>query len=115
MSKLGERLIQAAKEGRAIARGELPTDTYRVHVPADVNVRKIRDGLKMSQNEFAARFGLPVATVRDWEQQRKKPDTAARILLITINQDPEAVTRALNARHRRKPQPAAGHMERHGA
>jgi putative transcriptional regulator len=96
MSKLGDRLIQAAKEARAIARGEADPSTYRVFVPADVNVRKIRGKLKLSQNEFAERFGLPVATVRDWEQDRKKPDTAARVLLLTISRTPDAVTEALS-------------------
>ena len=53
MSKLGKRLIKAAREGRAIARGELDHATYRVYVPADVDVRKIRHGLKLSQAQFA--------------------------------------------------------------
>src|SRR5215468_5353540 len=78
MSKLGKKLIQAAREGRAIARGELDPTTYRVHVPADVDVRKIRKELKLSQAEFAAEFGLSAATVRDWEQNRDRPEGAAR-------------------------------------
>jgi hypothetical protein len=54
MSKLGKRLTKAAEETLAIARGELDPSTYRVHVPADVDVRKIRKELKLSQDEFAA-------------------------------------------------------------
>jgi putative transcriptional regulator len=95
MSKLGKRLIQAAREGRAIARGELDPATYRVHVPADVDVRKIRKGLKLSQAEFAAEFGLSAATVRDWEQNRRRPEGAARVLLHVIKKEPDAVRRAL--------------------
>ena len=78
MSKLGERLIKAAKEGRAIVRGEADPATYRVHVPAEVDVRKIRNAMKMSQAQFAARFGLSAATIREWEQNRRKPEGAAR-------------------------------------
>jgi putative transcriptional regulator len=97
MSNLGKRLIRAAREGRAIARGEADPATYRVHVPAEVDVRKIRQRLKLSQDEFAARFGLSAATVREWEQNRRRPEGAARVLLTVIEKEPEAVTRALAA------------------
>ena len=97
MSKLGRRLIAAAREGRAIARGEADRATCRIHVPAEVDVRRIRRQLGLSQDEFAARFGLSVATVREWEQDRRKPEGAARVLLTVIEKDPEAVARALVA------------------
>jgi hypothetical protein len=60
-----KRLIKAANEGRAIARGEANPATYRVHVPAEVDVRKIRSAMKMSQAQFAARFGLSAATIKE--------------------------------------------------
>ena len=95
MSKLGERLIKAAREGRAIARGEADPATYRVFVPDDVDVRKIRRAMGLSQEQFANRFGLPAATIRDWEQHRRTPETPARVLLQVIKKDPQAVSRAL--------------------
>jgi putative transcriptional regulator len=95
MSKLGQRLIAAAREGRAIVRGEADPATYRVYVPSEVDVRRIRRQLGLSQDEFAARFGLSAATVREWEQDRRKPEGAARVLLTVIEKEPEAVTRAL--------------------
>lgn len=58
------------------------------------DIKKIRAKLKMSQDAFAEAFGLPVATVRDWEQGRSEPDTAARILLRVIEREPKAVIRA---------------------
>jgi putative transcriptional regulator len=97
MSKLGKRLIAAAREGRAIARGETDPATYRIHVPAEIDVRRIRKQLGLSQDEFAPRFGLSVATVREWEQDRRKPEGAARVLLTVIEKEPDAVTRALVA------------------
>jgi putative transcriptional regulator len=93
--KLGERILQGIREGRAIARGEADPKTYRVYVPADVDVHKIRRALKLSQAEFAARFGLQAATVREWEQHRRKPEGPARVLLQVIKKDPDAVSRAL--------------------
>jgi putative transcriptional regulator len=43
----------------------------------------------------AARFGILPATLRDWEQNRRHPDGAARVLLMVIDKEPDAVTRAL--------------------
>jgi putative transcriptional regulator len=97
MTTLGKRLIQAAEEARTIARGEADPSTYRVHVPADIDVKAIRNGLKLTQAEFANRFGFPLATLRDWEQGRGKPDTSARVLLMVIAREPQAVERALQA------------------
>ena len=95
MSKMGKRLIAAAKGARAIARGEADPATYRVHVPADVDVAGIREKLELSQSEFAVRFGIAPGTLRDWEQKRKQPEGAARVLLIVIDKEPAAVRRAL--------------------
>lgn len=92
MSRVGSRLIQAAQEAAAMARGE-PVPGAVVHMPPDV--RAIRTRLKLTQPAFARRFGLPVGTVRDWEQGRAVPDQAARILLRVIEREPEAVHRAV--------------------
>jgi putative transcriptional regulator len=59
------------------------------------NVRAVRQSLKLTQEEFAARFGLPLGTVRDWEQGAHRPDRAAQVLLRVIAKNPEAVIRAL--------------------
>ena len=58
-------------------------------------VRVIRRALKLSQEEFAARFHIPVGTVRDWEQGRKEPDAAARAYLVVIGRNPTRVCEAL--------------------
>ena len=55
----------------------------------------IRRALGLSQEDFAARFHIPVGTLRDWEQGRKKPDAAARAYLVVIGRDPAAVAAAL--------------------
>jgi putative transcriptional regulator len=95
MSKLGKRLIRAAKEGRAIARGEADVSTYKVFVPAKVNVKKIRASLGMTQEEFCIRYYLSLPSVRDWEQGRYAPDPAVRAYLTVIARDHEAVEAAL--------------------
>ncbi|SRR6266508_4041208 len=95
MSALGKKLIKAATEARAIARGELDRSTYRVHVPAEIDVKAIRSKLKLSQAQFANKFGISAGTLKDWEQRRKQPDGPARVLLMVIDKEPEAVERAL--------------------
>lgn len=54
--------------------------------------------MKLSRQKFADRFGLDARAVQDWEQGRRVPDRAARVLLTVIDRDPEAVVRALDER-----------------
>ncbi len=58
-------------------------------------VKIIRRALGLSQEEFAARFHIPLGTLRDWEQSRKEPDAAARAYLTVIARNPKAVSDAL--------------------
>ena len=64
---------------------------------ASALAKLIRQRLGISQIEFAARFRVPVGTLRDWEQGRKKPDAPALAYLRVIAREPEAVMRALAA------------------
>lgn len=60
----------------------------------------IRRALGLTQEQFSARFGIPVGTLRDWEQGVAEPDTCARVYLTVIARDPEAVAAALAPRAR---------------
>lgn len=60
-------------------------------------VKIMRRALGLSQEEFSARFHIPLGTLRDWEQGRKEPDAAARAYLMVIGREPEAVERAFMA------------------
>jgi putative transcriptional regulator len=60
--------------------------------------RVIRRALRLTQEEFAARYHIPVGTLRDWEQGRAEPDQPARAYLRAIAGDPEGVERALQTR-----------------
>lgn len=53
--------------------------------------------LGLSQEDFAKRFGIPLGTLRDWEQHRTKPDQAAESYLTVILKNPKAVMKALDA------------------
>ncbi len=58
-------------------------------------VRIIRRALGLSQEDFAARYHIPLGTLRDWEQGRVEPDQAARAYLKVIAREPETVREAL--------------------
>ncbi|MGH2560632.1 MAG: helix-turn-helix domain-containing protein [Thermomicrobiales bacterium] len=60
------------------------------------NPKHIRRRLHLTQEQFAARFQVPIGTLRDWEQGAREPDSAAKTLLRVIDRDPEAVVRALS-------------------
>ena len=58
----------------------------------------IRRALELTQEEFAARYHIPLGTLRDWEQGRTEPDQPARAFLLLIARDPGHVNRTLNPR-----------------
>jgi putative transcriptional regulator len=87
------RIMAGLEEVAAIVEGTAAP--ARVHAPAEVDVRAIRQRLGLSQSAFAARFGFSAAAVKDWEQHRRRPEAAARILLTVIDREPAAVERAL--------------------
>jgi putative transcriptional regulator len=58
-------------------------------------VKIIRRALRLTQEEFASRYRIPLGTLRDWEQGRSEPDQTARAYLKVIAVDPEMVQRAL--------------------
>jgi putative transcriptional regulator len=55
------------------------------------NVKRLREKLGLTQEEFAAAYRIPVGTLRDWEQGRKRPDAPARAYLTVIARNPKVV------------------------
>ena len=55
------------------------------------NVKRLRESLGMTQEAFAAAYRIPVGTLRDWEQGRKRPDAPARAYLKIIARNPKVV------------------------
>jgi putative transcriptional regulator len=96
-TKIGKDILAGMEQALAYVEGGADRNAYGVHVPDEIDVKAIRANLQMTQQEFAARFGFPAATVRDWEQKRFKPEAASRAFLTVIARDPKAVLRALRA------------------
>jgi putative transcriptional regulator len=61
------------------------------------SVRQARERLGLSQSQFASRFRINLARLKDWEQGRFRPDSVALAYVRVIEREPEAVDRALNA------------------
>jgi putative transcriptional regulator len=95
MSSLGKRLIKSAQEPRAAAHGEADASTYKIFVPAKIDVKAIWARRGLIQEEFCIKYGLSVASLRDWERGRFSPDPTARAYLTIIDRAPEAVEEAL--------------------
>jgi putative transcriptional regulator len=104
MTKLGQRLITAADEALDFARGNLDPKSYRLHIPEDIDVKEIRDHLELSQSGFATKYAIPEPTLRDWEQGRRKPSGMARLFLLLLRYEPDAVHRLFSALARGGPQ-----------
>jgi putative transcriptional regulator len=68
-------------------------------------VKTLRRALGLTQDEFAARYHIPLGTLRDWEQGRTEPDQPARAYLRVIASDPDWVSHALANGHRRTASP----------
>lgn len=96
-SALGRSLVAAARQALAHARGEIELPSYEIRVPDEIDVAALRRRLGLSQRRFAKTFGLDVFAVHSWEQGRRHPDRAARVLLRVIDREPAAVKRALAA------------------
>lgn len=94
MSTAGKRIIRSASQALAFAEGK-SRQAYKSHVPEEIDIRRIRTKVGMSQMEFAEHFGVSVRTVQDWEQGRRVPSGASRAFLMVIDREPEAVQRAL--------------------
>jgi putative transcriptional regulator len=88
-----EAIAGAEGNKAAVRRHEIHA---HVHLP-EMDVRKVRGRLHLSQAAFASRYGLPHASIENWEQGKRKPGSAARILLAVIDKEPEVVARALQA------------------
>jgi putative transcriptional regulator len=91
----GEGLLEGLREAAAWKRGELALEVVNIDPMPPARIRSIRKRVARSAREFETRFGIPAATINNWEQGRRAPDPAARVLLQVIERDPEAVLRAL--------------------
>lgn len=90
----GDRLTESLREVLAWKRGEIALEAVNLDPLPAGRIKAIRKKVAKSAKDFEERFGIPAATVQGWEQGRRQPDIAARILLKTIELSPEVVEKA---------------------
>jgi putative transcriptional regulator len=90
--------VRSEEELAAVRARELARDVF--------GVMRLRRRLGLVQVVFAKRYGIPLTTLRNWEQGRAEPDRSAKVLLAAIASDPEGVAQA--ARHAGDPAFLAG-------
>jgi putative transcriptional regulator len=95
MSELFRDMMEGLNSVEAYMKGE--RDGFVVHVPAEVDVKKIRKDLKMTQAGFCRTFGFSLDTVKHWEASRRTPGAAARAFLKVIAHNPALVLEALRS------------------
>ncbi|MFM9913108.1 MAG: helix-turn-helix domain-containing protein [Methylophilaceae bacterium] len=89
-----ESIARGLNEAVAHAKGKkVAVKTYR---PEAVDVSALRQRMDMTQEQFAARFGFSVATLRHWERGDRSPHGASLVLLNVIKHAPDAVRAALS-------------------
>ncbi len=94
MSKAFTEISEGLKDAAAHAKGE--KSEVLEHVPEALNVRAIREKTGMSQQRFCATFGISLGTLRHWEQGLRSPRGAARVLLKVVENNPQAVIKAVS-------------------
>ena len=92
ITSLGEDLIEGMNVVLAHERGEIELEQVW---PRPVDVKAIRERVKMSQTEFARAYHISRRALQEWEQGGRQPDSAARAYLTVIAKEPKVVRRAL--------------------
>jgi len=88
-NELFAELLESVRQGGAILRGEkAPSRKFEIEAP---DVKGIRERFELSQSEFAALLGVSIKTLQNWEQGRRTPHGAARVLLQVAARHPQAV------------------------
>jgi putative transcriptional regulator len=90
-----EELMSGLDDVESFLSGE--KEGFKVHVPEKVDVKSIRNKLRMTQARFSDVFGFSLDAIKHWEGGRRTPEAPARTLLTVIDKNPAAVLTAASA------------------
>jgi len=93
MSKAFTSIKQGLRE--AIAHQSGKAKGVKTYTHSDVDVQALRQRIGLTQEQFAAKFGISLGTLRHWERGDRKPHGPALVLLRVIDKNGRAVLRAL--------------------
>jgi putative transcriptional regulator len=96
-TEFGDGLLEGLREALAWKKGEAALETVNIDPMPAARIKEIRKRVAKSTQEFERRFGIPASTMNNWEQGRRKPDPAGRLLLKVIEEAPDTVERVARA------------------
>jgi putative transcriptional regulator len=95
---IGDEIIQGMTEAVKYIRGkENKATVHKVEIPDEIDVRAIRENLKLSRKEFANSFGFSPRTIQHWEQGDRSPQGSARVLLLLLQREPATIAKILRS------------------
>ena len=93
---IGDEIVQSLAEAIDYMRGkETGAVVHKVEIPDSIDVKSIREKLKLSRQEFADSFGFSVRTLQHWEQGDRNPHGPARVLLLLLQREPKIIAKIL--------------------
>lgn len=93
---IGDEIIQGMTDAIEYIRGNAgEAKINKVEIPNTIDVRTIRESLKLSRKEFADSFGFSPRTLQHWEQGDRAPHGSARILLLLLQREPATIAKIL--------------------
>ena len=95
MSDSYQRIMQGLNEAAEHAKHGAVAGLI-LHVPETVDVTALRRRTGLSQAAFSRRIGVSPATLRNWEQGRRRPEGPARVLLALLDRNPRIVEDTLS-------------------
>jgi putative transcriptional regulator len=93
MGRMFEDLKEGLAEADAFMSGK--NTGAKAHIPASIDVKRVRRKLGLTQAAFASAYGLSLDAVKNWETGRRVPDRSAVTLLTIVDRNPKAVIKAL--------------------
>jgi putative transcriptional regulator len=91
--KAFDKIAEGLNEVLSIVRGT--SKPAKLHIPAEIDVKGIREKTKLSQEDFATAFGFTVNQIREWEQGRARPIGGVRAYLFVIERDAKGILEIL--------------------
>lgn len=95
--ELFNELLESVRQAGQIRKDRSKASRHTVIEEPDVHA--IRKKYEMSQQEFSLLLGISVATLRNWEQGRRKPQGPARVLLKIVEKNPKVILHSLSHQH----------------
>ena len=98
MRNIGNELIKGMREAVDYVDGKKPKGARirRVLISEKIDVKKVREQIGVTQEEFAAKLGISPRTIQHWEQGDRRPQGPARVLLTLLGEHPRSIERMLS-------------------